>query len=212
MYIMLGSRPDICFAISYFSQFQDCATDTHFNHLIRVLKYLNIAKDFILTYDRSKSNVALEIYSDADWANCVETRRSISGGCGLVFGNLVSWFSRKQSSVTLSSTESELISLCEGVKEEIWLKRLLADLGVTVMNNCIIYEDNQSVLKLIKMSNWTSKRSKHVDMQYRFIVEKFVNRDFIFKYVMSNQQLADILTKSLTRVNFERLVKLLNLI
>lgn len=212
MYLMLGSRPDITYAVSFFSMFQDAAENQHFYYLLRVLKYLNSTKDLNLTYVRNKSSQPFALFCDADWANCNETRRSVSGACALVFGNVIFWYSRKQSSVTLSSTESELVSLCTGVREAVWLKSLLISLDINVEKRCNIYEDNQGVLKLIKSANYNSKRSKHIDTQFKFLTEKYTNRDFNFIYVESNKQLGDIFTKSLGKLKFEMFVNYLNLI
>lgn len=95
MYIMMGSRPDICFSVSYFGKFQDCATDEHFKHLLRVLKYLKSTINYKLYFCRSDKN--LVGYSDADWANDNFDRKSVSGYCFKLFDNVISWSSKKQS-------------------------------------------------------------------------------------------------------------------
>lgn len=100
MYIMLGTRPDICYSISYFGQFQDCATDEHFKHLLRVLKYLKFTVEYKLYFHYTSSNIIG--YADSDWANDVQDRKSISGYCFKLFGNPISWSSKKQTFVTLS--------------------------------------------------------------------------------------------------------------
>ncbi len=212
MYIMLGSRPDICYAISYYAQFMDRATDEHFGYLLRVLEYLVTTKNLALTFSRNNSDVALELYSDANWANCPVTRRSVSGCCAFVYGNLVSWFSRKQAIVTLSSSESELVALCDGSREAIWLKRLLRDLNVNVINNCVIYEDSQSCLKLIKNSNWNACRSKHIDTKFKFVSDLFTNNEFIFEYIPTECQLGDLFTKGIGNVKFKSFVRKLNML
>lgn len=142
----------------------------------------------------------------------IETRRSISGCCTMIFGCTVSWFSRKQQTVTLSSSESELISLVEGIKEALWLKRLLKSLNVNVLNSCNIYEDNQSCLKLIKKSDWSSRRSKHIDTKFKFISECYNNKVLNFVYVPTGDQIADLFTKGLGRVKFKSFVEKLNLL
>ncbi len=216
MYVMLGSRPDICYAISFFSSFQDSASDVHFKYLMRVLKYLYQTRDLSLTFDSSKSTPVLEVYCDADWANCPETRRSYSGCCAFFYGNLVSWFSRKQHLVTLSSSESELIALCEASRESIWLKRLILELVPVIDQNNVmnfnIYEDSLSCLKLIQNQNWNGQRSKHIDVKYRFVSELYLNKSFNFSYVPSSNQVADLFTKSLGNIKFNHFVNLLNLL
>ena len=211
VYIMLSSRPDICFSISYFSQFQDGATDEHFKYLLRVLKYVYTTRDSKLTYNRVASNVCLEVYCDTDWANCIETRRSVSGCCALIYGSPILWFSRKQNLVTLSSTEAEMVALCSSVRETVWLKRILSEFNIDCNENCFIYEDNQSCIDLIKNGRWNSRRSKHIDTEYRFVVEKYCIDHFIVKYVPSSLQKADFFTKAESRINFYSFRNMLNL-
>ena len=130
IYIMMGTRPDICFSVSYFGQFQDCATDEHFKHLLRVLKYLKFTYEYKLYFYCSNSK--LVGYSDADWANNTIDRKSISGYCFKLYNNLISWCSKKQTFVTLSSTESEFVAVCCASCELLYLKNVLSDLEINV--------------------------------------------------------------------------------
>lgn len=109
MYLMLGTRPDICFAIGYLSRFQELATDAHYKCLKRVLRYVKGSKHLALVYRRCDAPILLG-WVDADWANCTDTRRSTSGFMFKVFGNTVIWSSRRQTLVTLSTTEAEYIA------------------------------------------------------------------------------------------------------
>jgi hypothetical protein len=213
MYVMLATRPDLCFSVSYFGQFQNCPTDEHYNYLNRVLKYLKSSASLDLIYQRNESicNNIAEIFCDADWANCVETRRSVSGSCFLLYNNPILWKSRKQTLITLSSTESEFISLCETVTDVLWLRNLMLELGLGLQLSIVIREDNQSTIKLIKRNMWIAKRSKHIDVKYKFVKENFENGIIDIQYVPTEEQVADIFTKSLDRIKFGRLVKLLKL-
>lgn len=215
MYVMLATRPDLCYAVSYFGQYQNCATDEHFNYLLRVLKYLKSTKNYDLVYRRNYSSVEnsnpLEVFVDADWANCLDTRHSVSGCCFKLFNDVITWKSSKQTLVTLSSTESEFVSLCSAVSEVLWMKNLLLEIGIDVRCPIIIREDSQSCIKFIKRKNWNTKRSKHIDVKYRFVKEKFENNIIDLIFVESGDQLADMFTKGLERVKFERFVRLLNL-
>lgn len=214
MYLMLGTRPDICFAVSFFSQFQDSATDIHFQQLLRVLKYVYSTRSLKLTYTAKNLNSEiLSVYSDADWANCMFSRRSFSGCCAFVFGNLVSWSCRKQSLVALSSTESEIIALCECTTEAVWLQRLVADFNYVLNSeNAVIYGDNQNSLRLVTEGNWDSKRSKHIDTKFRFVCDVFNNNYFNYKYKGTEYQIADLFTKSLGKVRFLNFRSMLSLI
>lgn len=102
MYLMLGSRPDICFALSYLSRFQDCATDVHFQHLKKILRFLKGTANYKLTYRKNNEDVLVG-FADADWANDSVDRKSTSGYIFKVFGNVVNWGTKKQGLVTLST-------------------------------------------------------------------------------------------------------------
>ena len=110
MYLMLGSRPDLCFSVSYFSRFQDCAQTVHWNYLKRVLRYLRGTASYELVYTRDANAQPLKGFVDSDWANDVDDRRSTSGFLFEVYGNTVSWTSRKQGLVALSTTEAEYVA------------------------------------------------------------------------------------------------------
>lgn len=208
MYLMMGTRPDICFSISYFGQFQDCATDEHFKHLLRVLKYLKYTANYKLYFYYSKDNVFG--FADADWANNINDRKSISGYCFKLFNNLVCWSSKKQTSVALSSTESEFVAVCVASCELLYLKNLLFDLKVDFSLPITLFEDNQSAIKLLQNFE-NNKRCKHIDVKLHFVIDLISNGIMKVTYVCTEQQLADIFTKSLCNEKFYTFVKMLNL-
>jgi hypothetical protein len=112
LYISICSRPDISFSVNFFSRFMNSYTEEHFNLLKRVLIYLYHTKDLKLTYQKSSNSIpVLECFTDADWASDKSDRKSISGHVVKFFGNVVLWTSKKQSSIALSSCESEYIVL-----------------------------------------------------------------------------------------------------
>lgn len=203
MYLMLGTRPDICFAVGYLSRFQECATDEHFKCLKRVLRYVKGTKDLSLVYRRSDSPTLLG-WVDADWANCSQTRRSTSGFIFKVFGNTIIWSSRKQSLVTLSTTEAEYIALTSAAQETLWLQKLLVDLKLDFSLPTRIYEDNYGCLQVTK--NLETKRSKHFDIKYHFLKELIWDEKIELEYVDTKHQLADGLTKALVRVEHEKFI------
>jgi len=125
-YVTMVSRPDPCYAVNYLSRFQENPTDTHWNHLKRVLRYIKGTVNLNLLF--SNSTEPLIGYADADWANGAD-RKSITGYCFKMYGCLVSWKTQKQPTVSLSSTEAELISIASAVTEAIWLRGLMTELG-----------------------------------------------------------------------------------
>lgn len=199
MYIMLSTRPDLSYSINYFSRYQNCASDNHYNYLKRILRYLKSTLDYELNYVRNITAPALVGYADADWGNDPD-RRSITGYLFQVYGNTVSWVTRKQPVVSLSSTEAEYISLCNATTEAIWLKRLLFDLGIET-STITIYEDNQACISISKDPLY-HKRIKHIDIKYHFIREQIQNKVIEPVYLATAEQTADILTKGLSREKF----------
>jgi hypothetical protein len=208
MYIALGTRPDIMFSISYFGMFQQNPKKEHFQHLLRVLMYLVTTKDLCLNY--CKNDVILEAFADADWANSVVDRKSVSGYCLRVFGNIVSWTSKKQSLVALSTTEAEFIALCNAACDVIFLKNLLYDMNIVISNPIKIHEDNQSTIKIVRNFE-NNKRCKHIDVKYSFVFDLVKKNVIDIIYVDTNNQVADIFTKSLSRIKFENNLKMLKL-
>lgn len=208
MYIMMSSRPDICFSVSYFGKFQDCATDEHFKHLLRVLKYLKSTIDYKLHFCCFDND--LVGYTDADWANDTTDRKSVSGYCFKLFNNLISWSSKKQSLVTLSSTESEFVAVCVASCELLYIKNLLSDLEIDLLLPIVLFEDNQSTIKLLQ--NFENNcRCKHIDVKLHFVLD-LVNKGIVkIDYVCTSEQIADIFTKSLSYEKFSYFVRLLNL-
>ena len=132
-------------------------------------------------------------YCDADYAGDPDTRRSTTGFVFILHGGVFTWLSKRQPTVAASTTEAEYISAAQAVKEALWLRVLLADLGI-VVNTFQIKGDNQSVLKLLK-NPVSSMRLKHIDVVYHFARERVARREVESSYVNTNEMLADMLTK-----------------
>lgn len=129
------TRPDISFTVNKLSQFLQSPTVDHWKACKRILRYLKQTVDFGLHF-KPASRVVLEGYSDADWASCVDDRRSTSGYSVYIGGNLVAWCAKKQKVVARSSTESEYRSLALATTEVIWLKALLLELHIQLDSSC----------------------------------------------------------------------------
>lgn len=125
MYATTTTRPDLSAAVNYFSQFQVCAAEEHWTHLRRVLRYIKQTLDLKLTYIRSDNKDVLIGFADADYANDINDRKSISGYVFKSFNSVISWATRKQSTVSLSLTEAEFISLSTAACEAIWINSVL---------------------------------------------------------------------------------------
>ena len=200
MYACMATRPDICAAVNHFSQFQTNPTMDHWKGLKRVLRYVEGTLDLSLCFER-KSDCPLSGYADADFANGSD-RKSISGYVVEVFGNSVSWCTRKQRSVALSTTEAEYVSLATASAEILWTKQLLADLKINCLGSIPVHEDNQSCIHSLK--TWDQKRLKHIDVKYNFVRDLQQRKIFDIQYISTENQKADILTKPLAPDVFKR--------
>lgn len=205
MYLMIGSRPDISFSLNYFSRFQDKATDECYSHLKRILRYLK-QNNYQLVFTDCDKKDEKEIacgYVDADWGSDKEDRKSITGYCFYVFGNLVTWRTKKQATVSLSSTEAEYCALSQVACDALWIIGILQDLGFIEFSCITLFEDNQSTIHLAN-NRENGKRTKHIDIKHHFIRDHIEKGNICVKYVPSNQQIADMFTKGLTNVMFKK--------
>lgn len=209
MYIMLGTRPDLCYSIYFFSQYQNCFNSEHWKYLKNVLRYLKNTENLGILYKKSKqSNQIISAYVDADFANDACDRKSITGYGIKIFNNFVFWKSKKQATVSLSSSEAEYIALSDCTAECIFVAQLLSELLNVNVFPVNIYEDNQSC---IKMSNTLeTKRTKHIDVKHHFIRECIGENKIQLFYISTTEQIADIFTKSLSASKFKYFRNLLN--
>ena len=205
MYIMISMRLDLTAAISIISQFSANPSQTHLQAAKRVLRYLKGSGDLKLhlgTGEKQNQSIELIGYSDANWAGDIETRRSTSGYVFYVTGGAVSWGSKKQATVALSSTEAEYMALTEAAKEATWLRRLFDELGFQ-QKSTIIHEDNQSCIALAK-NPVHHARSKHIDIQHHFIRDKVNSEEIKLVYTPTEEMVADVMTKALPAPKFSK--------
>lgn len=207
MYLSVATRPDISHAVSYLSQFNSCYTETHWKAAKRVLRYLRGTDDVGLVYSCSRD--APVMFADADWGNCTLDRRSYTGYVFVMSGGAVSWESRKQQTVALSSTEAEYMALSEATKDALCMKRLLGELGLD-LDEMVIKSDNIGAQRLGTNPVYHA-RSKHIDIRHHFVREAVEEGSILIQHVSSEEMAADILTKGLPRGRHENCVRLLGL-
>ncbi|KAK7576778.1 hypothetical protein V9T40_013064 [Parthenolecanium corni] len=202
LYISICSRPDISFSVNYLSRFMNSFSDVHFNHLKRIIKYLKQTINLKLTYNKANGDQVISCNVDADWASDSNDRKSISGHVVKLFDNVILWSSKKQLSIALSSTESEYIALSTFIHDVLfWLIQLLNDFNIKISPPITIFEDNQPVINLTN-NPINSKRSKHIDVRFRYTKEMIQNGFITLKYISTDHQLGDIFTKSLGKIKF----------
>ena len=143
-------------------------------------------------------------YSDSDWAGDLNDRKSTSGYVFTVGGGAISWKSKKQSCVALSTAEAEYIALSQAAQEAVWLRSLYVNLKLEMTAPTVVYEDNQSAICIAKNPQ-SHGRSKHIDIKYHFIREQVQQKTIEVKYCKTEDMIADLLTKGLGKEKFEKL-------
>ena len=193
MYASVATRPDITFAVSTLSQFLNNPGEAHWEAVKRVFRYLSGTKALVLTYGGERHD--LVGYTDADGAS-QEHRHAISGHTFLIDGGAVSWSSRKQELVTLSTAEAEYVAATHAAKEAIWLHRLIGELFPSLLTQTTLYCDNQAAIKLATADNYHA-RTKHIDIRYHFVRQVVASGGISIVYCPTDDMTADILTKAL---------------
>ncbi|RVW39496.1 Retrovirus-related Pol polyprotein from transposon RE1 [Vitis vinifera] len=204
------TRPDIAFAVSVVSQYMHSPKESHLEAVYKILRYLKGSPGRGLFFKKSDSK-KVEIYTDADWAGSADDRRSTTGYCTYVWGNLVTWRSKKQSVVARSSAEAEFRAVAQGMCEGLWLKKLLEELCITIELPIKLYCDNKAAIS-ISHNPVQHNRTKHIEVDRHFIKEKFEKGIICMTYIPTREQLADIFTKGLQKSSFEDFMGKLDMI
>lgn len=217
MYAAISTRPDIAHAVHYLASNMQAPTHRHAVAAERVLRYLAGTKAVGLVFgsrngdvigdSRGRSTqVQVDVcaFSDADWANSKRDRKSITGWVAKLNGDPVSWASKKQRTVALSTCEAELYAEAAAIQEVLWLRGLMKELGLHVRSGSLVYGDNQSALS-VSSNGVKTERTKHVDVKYHFITETVESGQVKLKWVPTQQQEADIFTKPLAAPVFLQL-------
>lgn len=208
LYLALTTRPDILHSVSKLAQRNADPHTEHFKAAKNVLRYLKGTKDLKLKF--CKGGNQLIGYADADWGGCTTNRKSYSGYIFYLGNCAISWESKKQSTTALSSTEAEYISMSNAAKEAIYLRRLLQELGFLNKEGVKLNVDNQGALKLATNPVFHN-RSKHIDIKYHHIREVVNNKEICLEYCPTEEMVADIFTKNLTKAKHNKFMEMLNL-
>ncbi|SPO29799.1 uncharacterized protein UTRI_10282 [Ustilago trichophora] len=197
IYASTGSRPNISYATGKLSQEVDKPTTQSMKNAIHLLRYLKSTQMIGLNYLKDDTNsLTLEGYSDADFAGDTEDRKSTNGIVTTINGVPVNWFSKKQKIVADSTTVAEYIALTESVKDIIWTRQLLGELGLHQQGYTPIHIDNSAAKQLAADPKFHS-RTKHIDVKFHFIREHVAAGEIKLFSVNTLDQRADCLTKSL---------------
>ena len=209
MYLAVSTRPDIGYVTNCLARHVTCPGPNHVATAKRVLRYLQGTKHYGITLGRCSEKL-IQGFCDANFANCEVSRRSTTGYVFTCYGSLVSWQTKLQTTVAVSTTEAEYMAASAAAKEALYLRKILNDVGFGPQQ-VTIYCDNQGAVNLTKNA-LTVSRTKHVDIAHHF-VRNCVNRgELCFKYIQTEEQLADFLTKALGPSKLRSVLKRLALV
>ena len=201
LYLVKHSRPEIANAVRELTRCMDKATKEAYREMLRVLKYVCDTqtlglKMFIKRDEGDPMDWQLVIYSDSDWANCKETRKSISGFVMFLCGVPIMWRSKQQKSVSLSSTEAEWYALSEAVKEILFVAMVLLDMGISVKTPIVVRVDNMGAVFMTENAS-SSSRTRHVDTRWHFVRELSEDKFISVIFVPTAENWADGFTKNI---------------
>lgn len=201
LFLQMCTRPDLSFAVLLLSQ--HCASPLPCHHAAakRVLRYLKETKDLRLHFGGSSSNVSLSGLSDADWAGDKLDRASTSAFIWSLAGGPVSWSSKKQSCVALSTAEAKYVALTRAVQEGIWIRNSLSAMHLPCPPSLSVSTDNLAAKSLAENDS-IHGRAKHIDIRYHFIRSHIESGSFVVSHVSGPLNSADLLTKPLSRPTF----------
>ena len=202
------TRPDISFSVNKVCQFLHSPTTLHWPTVKRILRYLKFTVSTGLKIKRSNS-ILVSAFSDADWAGCVDDRRSTSGFAVFLGSNLISWSSRKQATVS-RSTEAEYKAMANATAEVIWIQTLLRELGIKSPPVARLWCDNIGTTYLSANPVFYA-RTKHVEVDYHFVRERVAQGLLDIRLISTNDQVTDGFTKSLTTQKLQKFRHNLNL-
>ena len=200
---LLHTRPDLCYSVGLVSRYMERPTAEHMTAVKHILRYIRGTLKFGCFYEKGRE-LQLVGYCDSDHAGDVDDRKSTSGLLFYLGSSPISWVSQKQKMVAISSCEAEYMAATSGACQSIWLARLLAEILDSEPAKVKLKVDNQSAISLSKNPVFHD-RSKHIDLRYHFVRECVEAGKVDISHVRTEDQLADILTKSLGRAKFQEL-------
>ncbi|XP_071572364.1 uncharacterized protein [Temnothorax nylanderi] len=208
-YIALISRPDISYAVNTLARFLNNPSDLHWKAVKHVIRYLKGTIGLLLCYN-GKTEEGLVGYCDSDYAGDVTERKSTSGYIFTLHGGPIAWSSSLQRVTALSSSEAEYMAISEALKELLWLRPLLESLGLKQTRETELKVDNQAAIAMSKNPE-LHRRTKHIGVRFHRIRQEQEAGNVTVSYIPSDKQVADLLTKSLTRTKISTYLKILKI-
>ena len=206
---MLGTRPDITYAVMVMSQFAVNPSREHLDKALYICRYLAGTTEYRLVYE-GRSNKGLIAYTDSDWASDPIKRRSVTGFFFKLANGIISWQSRSQKTVALSSTEAEYMALSDCSRQAVWIKSIFDELGMPI-GTVPIAGDNQGSI-FISSNPIQERRSKHIDIRYHYVRDCIEEKKVAIFFVDGALNPADLFTKNLGETKFTAFRKQLGLV
>ncbi|XP_040948738.1 uncharacterized mitochondrial protein AtMg00810-like [Gossypium hirsutum] len=201
---LTNTRPDITFAVQHLSQFMHRPKKSHLEAAFRVVRYIrkNPGQGILLSV---ASKTQLIAFCDSDWASCPMSRRSVTGFCIKIRESLISWKSKKQTTVSRSSAEAEYRSMAVVVAEVVWLNGLLKEVSPNQFDKSLVLSDSKAALQ-IAANPVFHERTKHIEIDCHFVRDKIKDGTIQMQHIGTTEQLADLMTKALSIKQHEFLV------
>jgi hypothetical protein len=212
MWAQVASRPDLSFAVNLLARFQMNPGPEHWKGLMHVLAYIKATLDYKISYHRETQN-GIKPYGfvDADYAgDLLDTGRSTGAYIFMMSGGPVSWSSKRQETVALSTTEAEYMATSRACQQAVWMYSFMREAGLEQPTPATLYNDNTGSIALTKNKKG-HKKAKHIHIRYHYIRERVGSGDVAVVHVPSKENLADILTKPLSREATETQCSMLQL-
>jgi hypothetical protein len=200
-----GTRPDLDYGSGVLSRYQSNPGPAHWKAMLHMMAYIKGTLHYSITYHRGIP-ISPVTYVDASYADDFDTRRSTAGYGVWMAGGLVSWSSKRQPTVALSTTEAEYMSMTRAAQQVTWMYAFLDEVGLPQEHPFTIFGDNAPAIALTKNTKGHA-RAKHIDVRYHYIREHVNEGRILVEHVPSDKNLADIFTKQLPRVTHHRLCR-----
>jgi len=197
------SLPDVMQAVGQVARFQTTPKESHIIGINKILRYLKGTMEYGLWYPKG-NDLVIQAYTNGNWAGSVDDRKSTNGAVFYQGGCLVSWLSKKESSISLSIAEAEYIAAAACCTQVLWMKQTLQNLQVKFDEPIPIFCDNPSAISISKNLVMHSK-TKHILIKYHFVREQVAEKNIKLEYVGTKEQIVDIVSKPLPREAFEYL-------
>lgn len=207
LYLVINTRPDVAASIAILSKRVEHPRVLDLCELRRVIRYVKGTRDLKLRLnDKHNKEEKLIAFADANWAEDRSDRKSTSGHYCSLNGGTISWFSRKQHVIALSSCEAEYVALAETCKEVTWIREVTKEFDIKTMEATTVYTDNQSCIAMV-INKKHSNKTKHVDVKYHYVRDEAERGRITLRYVPSEHNVADLMTKPLAGIKIEALRK-----